>query len=225
MVDAKRGKTFSKLAKVISIAVRDKGGDPDMNPQLRTAIEAAQQANMPKENIERAIKKGTGELEEVSLEEITLEIFGPEGVAILVEGITDNKNRTLSEIKKLLSQYHAKLANEGSVRWMFSKKGTIRMPVAEGTNREGLELKAIDAGAEDTLWDEEGFTVITAPENMEAVKQTLQKEGFSIESSTLEWVPKDSIQLDGRREEKLKKLFEALDEHDDVQEIYSNAAI
>lgn len=161
IVDAKRGKVFGKLAKIISIAAREKGGDLGMNPRLRIAIETAQKANMPKENIARAIKRGTGELEGMKLEEIILEIYGPEGIAILVEAITDNKNRTLSEIKKILSEHNAKLGEAGSVRWAFEKQGS-------------------------------------------------------------EWVPKFPMDISEEQRRKLEKLFEALDEHDDVQEIYSN---
>lgn len=159
--DAKRGKLFSKLGKMISIAAREKGRDEAMNPKLRLAIKKAQEANMPKENIERAIKRGTGELEGITLEEITLEMYGPEGIAIIVEGITDNKNRTLSEIKKLLSAHNAKLATEGSVQWAFTKSGS-------------------------------------------------------------EWIPKFPMEVSGQQRKGLEKLFEALDDYEDVQEIYSN---
>jgi len=224
LVDAKRGKVFGKLAKIISLAAREKGGDPGMNPRLRIAIETAQGANMPKENIERAIKRGTGELEGVKLEEITLEIYGPQGVAILVEGITDNKNRTLSEMKKLLTEHQAKLATEGSVRWMFHQKGAISIKTEGATNHDELELTAIDAGAEDTSWDEEEFTVFTAPENMDTLKQNLESKGLHVDSASLQWLPQTPIQVDEKRREKLEKLFEALDEHEDVQEIYSNVA-
>jgi len=161
VTDAKRGKLFGKLGKTISIAAREKGGDPSMNPRLRMAIDSAQTANMPKENIERAIKKGTGELEGVKLEEITLEVYGPDGIAILVEAITDNKNRTLSEIKKLLSGHNAKLVPEGSAKWAFAK-------------------------------------------------------------SENEWVATSPMDVSAEQRTKLEKLFDALDEHDDVQEIYSN---
>lgn len=161
VVDAKRGKLFSKLAKIIAVAAREKGGDLTMNPRLRIAIETAQKANMPKENVERAIKRGTGELEGIKLEEITLEVYGPEGIAILVEGITDNKNRTINEIKKILSEHNAKLGQEGSARWAFERQGE-------------------------------------------------------------EWVAKFPMEVSQEQREKLEKLFEALDEHDDVQEIYSS---
>lgn len=219
--DAKRGKVFSKLGKIISIAAREKGSDPAMNPRLRVAIEKAQQANMPKDNIERAIKRGTGELEGVNLEEITLEIYGPEGIAILVEGITDNKNRTLSEIKRILSQHNAKLATEGSVKWMFSQRGAVSVRAMDNSKEEA-ELKAIDAGAEDIVWDEDNLLIYTAPEKIESVKQNLEKEGLTIESSAIEWLAQDAVEINSKQKESLDKLFEALDEYEDVQEVYSN---
>lgn len=220
--DAKRGKVFSKLGKTISVAARDHGPDPASNPTLRVAIEKAREANMPNDNIERAIKRGTGELEGAKLEEITLEIFGPEGAAILAEGITDNKNRTLSDIKKILSGHNAKLANEGGVKWMFSRKGVLTIN-ARGKNREALELTVIDAGAEDLLWNDEGDLVVyTSPETLDEVKQKLEKEGLVIISSGLEWMPQNPIDLGPEQRMKLEKLFEALDEYEDVQEIYSN---
>jgi YebC/PmpR family DNA-binding regulatory protein len=223
LVDAKRSKLFSKLAKIISVAAREKGGDPAMNPRLRIAMETAQKANMPKENVERAIKRGTGELEGAKLEEITLEVYGPQGVAILVEGITDNKNRTLNEIKSILSGHGAKLANEGGVKWMFAQRGTIYIRNEENSKKkEGLELAAIDAGAEDFIWAEDTLSLITAPEKLESVKHALENLGIKIESASLEWVAKNPIDVAEEKRAKLEKLFEALDDYEDVQEIYSN---
>lgn len=220
--DAKRGNLFSKLGKMLSIAARDKGGDPEANPQLRVTIEKAKGANMPNENIERAIKRGTGGLEGVTLEEIILEIYGPEGVAILVEGITDNKNRTLSEIKNILSRHNAKLANEGGVKWMFARKGVISVK-SEVRNKEDAELKAIDAGADDMSWDEEGsLQVYASQENLEMVKQNLEKAGLRPESAELAWIPQNPLEATDAQRVKLEKLFEALDDYEDVQEIYSN---
>ncbi|MBI1888771.1 MAG: YebC/PmpR family DNA-binding transcriptional regulator [Candidatus Spechtbacteria bacterium] len=221
--DAKRGKTFSKLGKIISVTVREKGGDPAMNPRLRIAIETAQKANMPKDNIERAIKKGMGELEGATLETILLEIYGPEGIAILVEGITDNKNRTLSEIKKILHGHQAKLASEGSVKWMFKPTGilTLKTPSTEA-EKEKLELAIIDAGAEDLEWNDDLLFVYTLPEKLDLTKQALEAKSHQIESAALGWTPKNPVEIDETKREKLEKLFEALDEYDDVQEIYSN---
>ncbi len=219
--DVKRGKVFSKLGKMISVAARDHGGDPDSNPRLRIAIEKARDANMPNPNIERAIKRGTGELAGIKLEEITLEIFGPQGIVILAEAITDNKNRTLSEIKRILSEHNAKLASEGSVRWMFSQKGVIALNSA-GRAKDELELKVIDAGAEDMSWNEDTLTIYTPPEKMDAVKQNLDKLGLTAESSAIEWLAENPIKLNEEQRQKLEKLFDALDNYEDVQEIYSN---
>lgn len=219
--DERRGKLFSKLAKMIAVAAREKGPDPAMNARLRMAVETAHSANMPKENIERAIKKGVGELEGSKLEEITLEVYGPEGTAMIVECITDNKNRTLSEIKKILSAHNAKLAQEGGVRWMFEQRGVIRAQNASAS-KESMELAAIDAGAEDIAWNNDILVVYVAQEKINETKQILERQEFSIESASLEWVPKNTVQISEQQREELEKLFEALDEYDDVQEIYSN---
>ena len=217
IADAKRGKIFSKMARVITIAAKEKGADPDTNPGLRMAIDQAKKVNMPKDNIERAIKKGTGELAGDHLEEITLEAYGPEKTAIILEGITDNRNRTLSEVKIILNQYNGKLANEGSVKWLFDKKGIIVLNV-EGKDKEELELAVIEAGADDITWEENLLHIYTKPEELEKVKKNL--EGNDIESANLGWKPKETIEVS--RMESIQKLFEALDDNDDVQEIYSN---
>jgi len=221
--DAKRGKIFSKLGKLISVAAREKGGDPSMNPRLRIAIETAQKANMPKENIERAVKKGAGEDGSEKLEEVTLEAYGPDGVAILIEVITDNKNRTLGDIKGVLSKHNGKLASEGSVKWMFSQKGSITVDVAN-LDKESAELKAIDAGAENIEWQGDELIVYTNLENTEDAKQKLTDYGLPVQSSSVQWVPQNPIKIDERQKEKLNRFFEALDDYDDVQEIYSNIA-
>jgi len=220
-MDAKKGKVFGKLAKIISVAAREKGGDPSMNPRLRIAIETAQKANMPKDNIERAIKKGTGELEGAQFEEIIIEIYGPEGVAILVEAITDNKNRTISEIKGILSRHNGKMASEGSVKWMFAQRGTIRVN-DEGLDKDALELVAIESGADDMEWNDKELTVYASLENMENVKEEFEKKNFIPESATVEWVAQNPVEITDAQRSKLENLFEALDEYDDVQEIYSN---
>lgn len=219
--DAKKGKIFGKLGKLISIAAREKGGDPNMNPRLRLSIEMAQEANMPKENIERAIKRGIGEAEGVNLEELTMEAYGPDGVALLIEIITDNKNRTLSEIKTLLSKHGGKLASEGSVKWMFSQRGAIRL-AAEDQLKEDMELKAIDAGADDISWNNDELIVYTKFEDMEDVKQKLHNNNLNIKSSSIEWTAQNPIEIGESQKNKVENLFEALDEYDDVQEIYSN---
>lgn len=240
LTDKKRGQIFSKITRTITIAVKEGGGDPAANSKLRLAIEAAKNANLPKENVERAIKRGTGELADEKLEEFTFEAFGPQGIAIIIEGITDNKNRALGEIKQILSQNGGKLANEGSVRWLFEKKGVItinpndqtpRLPsaIAEGDggqtitkNKEELELMAIEAGAEDIYWQENLLDIYTKTENLETVKKTMEGKGIKIESASLGWVAKETVDIDKKSRDAAEKIFEILDESDSVQDIYSN---
>ncbi|MCD6402512.1 YebC/PmpR family DNA-binding transcriptional regulator [bacterium] len=224
--DLKKGQIFSKLSRAISIAARSGGPDPETNPNLRIAIERAKDFNMPKENIERAIKRGTGEIEGVHFENILLEAYGPGGVAIIIEGITDNKNRTISQIKQILSKYNGKLAQEGSVRWLFERKGVITVntkdQIPDVKSKEDLELKAIEAGAEDIYWHNDLLDIYTKIEDLEKVKRNLEKEEVKIEDATLDWVAKKQIEIPEKEREALEKLFEALDESEDVQEIYSN---
>jgi len=225
--DKKRGKIFSKLSRMISVAAKS-GGDVETNPKLRMAVEQAKGANMPKDKIERAIKRGTGELAGEKLEEVVIEAFGPGKTAIIIEGITDNKNRTLSEIKQILSQHSGKMANEGSVRWLFDKKGVITLEkekqLEKFKEKESLELAAIEAGAEDIYWhqDKDVLDVYTKPEELEQVKKNLEKAGIKISSSSLDWVAKETIEASEEEKGACEKLFEALDENDAVQEIYSN---
>jgi YebC/PmpR family DNA-binding regulatory protein len=220
--DAKKGKIFSKMARVITIAVKDKGPDITSNIQLKAAIEKAKEFNMPKENIERAIKKGTGELAGENLEEVSFEGFGPGGISIIIEGITDNKNRTLGEIKGILSQHNGKMAGEGAVKWMFERKGFILAPI-EGKTKEDAELLGIEAGADDVNWHENKLEIYTSPEDLENVKKNLEEKGLYTESSALEWKAKEEIVLDEKDTQKARQLFEALDENDAIQDIYSNA--
>ena len=227
ITDKKRGQIFSKLSLVISVAAR-KGEDPEMNPALRIAIEKAKAVNMPKGNIERAIKKGTGELEEGELEEFVFEAIGPGNTGIIIEGITDNKNRALNQVKQALKQNKGKLAETGSVRWRFERKGVISLPMIDdqlAISKEGLELKAIEAGAEDLRWQEDFLEVITKVEDLEKVKENLEKEGIKIESVSLDWVEKNPVEVPEKEREDCEKLFEALNESEDIQEIYSNLKI
>jgi len=219
--DAKRGKIFGKLARLIIIAAKD-GGDPQVNSKLREAIDYARSFNLPKDNIERAIRKGTGELGGALLEAYVLEIYGPGGIPIICEIITDNKNRTLSEIKTILNKYGGKLAREGSVAWMFDKKGIIIVKGSTST-REELELLAIDAGAEDVRWqDEHTLEIYTKSEELAKTKTALAKQKIEIESATLGWIPKEGTEMNESTKEKLTKLFEELDEQEDIQDIFSN---
>ena len=221
--DKKRAKIFSKISRQIAVAARE-GKDPETNPKLRMAIEMAKEFNMPNENIERAIKRGSGEIEGEKLEEVTFECLGPGNVAIIIEGITDNKNRTLSEIKQILQKEGGKLADEGSLRWQFKRMGTIRVN-AQNVNKEDLELLAIDLGAQDFKWRNSMLEIYTKPENLERIKSKLEERKIPIESAQLEWVPEQEIEVSKKEKEALERLFEALDENDAVQEIYSNLKI
>ena len=222
--DKKRGKIFSRLSKIITLAAKDKGGDPETNPSLRLAIDKAKEQNMPKDNIERAVKRGTGELVGENLEEVTFEAYGPGGIAVIIEGITENKNRTLSEIKMALSQNNGKLANEGSVKWMFEKRGCIIIDIKnqDPTTKDDLELIAIEGGAQDTLWQSDIFIIYTKIDNLEGTRKNLLEKGIKIESASLDWVPKEEISINGKDKESCEKLFESLDEVEAIQEIYSN---
>jgi len=223
ITDAKRGKVFSKLARQISVAVREKGSDPETNSGLRLVIEKAKSVNMPKDNIERAIKRGTGELAEEKLEEVIYEAYGPGGIAIIIEGITDNKNRALGEIKQILNQAGGKLADSGSVKWMFERKGAITVNNEQKTMiKEDLEMKAIEAGADDIYWHKEILDIYTKSENLEKVKKNLEEQEIKAESASLDWVAKDEIELGEKEKKAAERLFELLDENDAVQEIYSN---
>ena len=221
--DAKKGKVYSKYGRLITIAVKDGGGsgDPEKNSKLKTVIEQAKNANMPKENIERAIKRGTGELAGESLETISYEGFGPGGIAVVVSGITDNTNRTLNEIKSIFNQNNGKMAGEGAVKWMFENKGTITVPV-EGTTKEDIELMAIELGAEDVSAKETSVEIYTKPENLELVKKALEAKGIKIESASLDFVAKEEVVISEKEKEQAQRLFDALDENDAVNEIYSN---
>jgi YebC/PmpR family DNA-binding regulatory protein len=220
---AKKGRIYSKYGRLITIAVKDGGGsgDPEKNSKLKAVIEQAKNMNMPKENIERAIKKGTGELAGEALEEVVFEGFGPGGIALMITGITDNKNRTLSDVKVALNQNGGKMAGEGAVKWMFDRKGVIVVN-GEGKTKEDLELAAIEAGAEDVKWHENALDVFTSPEDLEKVKKALEEKQLKIDSSSLDWVAKEEVEISQKDKEMAERLFEALDENDAVQDIYSN---
>ncbi len=226
LTDKKRGQMFSKMARVIWVAVKQGGPNPETNSKLRLAIETAHSVMMPKENIERAIKRATGELPGEKLEEVLFEAYGPGRIAIIIEGITDNKNRTLGEIKQILNQNNGKLAGEGSVKWMFERKGCILLD-KRGQNeslgdKEKLEMMTIEAGVQDLYWHNDLLDVYTKIEELEKVKKNLEEKGIKIESASLDWVPKEEVSLDEKTKEACQKLFDALDENEAVQEIYSN---
>jgi len=221
--DAQRGRVFSKMAREIAIAARS-GLNLETNAKLRVILEKAKSFNMPHENIERALKKASGEEGGVVLEEVLFEAYGPGGIAILIEGITDNNKRTVSEIKQALIQHGGKFVESGSVKWLFGRKGVIVVPLAEnsGLSREDLELKAIDAGAEDVYWHTDSLDVYSQPENLDKIKKNLESLGIKIESASMGWVPKEDVAIEEKDKETCQRLFESLDENEAVTEIYSN---
>ncbi len=216
--DKKRSNLFTKLANLISVAARS-GGDPTMNFSLRLAIDKAKAANMPKENIDRAIKRGTGELGGQRVEEELYEVYGPSRTAILIEATTDNKNRAVAEIKTILNKAGSKLASSGSVAYLFLRKGVIK---TSGDRGEETELKIIDSGADDYEKIEGGYLVYTKMENLRLVSDALTNGGFEIESAELSWEPKDTVTLSEEESEKVIKLLESLDDLDDVSNVSSN---
>lgn len=223
VLDSKRGKIFTKLIKEITIAARD-GGDPNGNPRLRLAVDNAKAQNMPLDNIERAIKKATGELEGVTYHELTYEGFGPAGVAVLVEVATDNKNRTVAEVRHLFSKNGGGMGETGSVAWMFDRKGIITIP-AEGKKEDDVMETVLDAGADDLTTEEDFFEVQTTIESFETVRKTLVDKKFTIENASLQWIAKNMIEVKGEDAEKVMKMIEALEDLDDVQNVFSNADI
>ena len=219
--DAKRGKIFTKLIREITIAARDGGGDSDTNPRLRLALANAKSENMPKDTIERAVKKGTGELESESLLETVYEGYGPGGGAVLVEVLTDNKNRTVSEIRRAFAKFGGNLGESGCVSWIFEKKGRIEF-VSENTDEDVLFDTALNLGAEDVV-DEKGFySVLTLLDGFEDIRQGLESEGFAISNSEISMIPSNSIKIEGKSAEHMLKMLEMLEDCDDVQNVYSN---
>lgn len=222
-VDARRGKAFTKIVKEISIAARLGGGDPSGNPRLRTAIDKAKEVNMPGDNIKRAIMKGTGELPGVSYEEAIYEGYGPGGAAILMEILTDNKNRTIPEIRHIMSKSGGNMGEAGCVAWMFEKKGYILIEKTK-TDEDTLMSVALDAGAEDMKNDpkEDNFEIITVPENMVKVKALIEAAGIPVSLAEITMLPKSYATLDEKQAEQMLRLIEALEDHDDVQNVYTN---
>jgi YebC/PmpR family DNA-binding regulatory protein len=221
-LDAKRGKLFTKLIKEITVAARAGGsGDINTNARLRKAVSDAKAGNMPNDTIERAIKRGTGELEGVNYEEITYEGYGPAGVAVLLEVMTDNRNRTVSEVRHLFSKNGGNLGESGSVAWMFHKKGSILVSRDARSEDELLEI-ALNAGAEDMKSDEDSYEIITAPEDFDAVLEAVKAAGVEPLSAEVSMLPQNYIHIEGKDAAQMLKLYEALDDHDDVQKVYAN---
>jgi YebC/PmpR family DNA-binding regulatory protein len=218
--DAKRGSLFTKLIKEITIAARG-GGKPENNPRLRVAIERAKEQSMPADNIERAVKKGTGELEGVSYEDITLEGYGPGGVAIYVEGVSDNKNRTTSEVRTIFSKNGGNMAGAGSVAWMFEKKGYIVISKAT-IDEDKLMGIALDAGAEDMVVEEENYAIKTSPTDFFKVKKAIDDSKIKTEDAEITLLPKSTVKVTGDDVRKILNLVDTIEEHEDVQHVYAN---
>ncbi|MGH9487956.1 MAG: YebC/PmpR family DNA-binding transcriptional regulator [Terriglobales bacterium] len=219
--DAKRGRIFTRLIKEIAIAARAGGGDADSNPRLRSAVLAAKAENMPADNIKRAIQRGTGELPGIVYEEFSLEGYGPGGVAVLMDITTDNRNRTVSEIRHLMSRNHGNMGEAGSVAWMFKKRGTLSVPKAAAAE-DDLMAAVLDAGADDMVDDGESWEVLTAPEAFEPVLNAIKERKIEPANAEVAMIPQNYIKLSGKDAEQMIKLLEALDESDDITHVYSN---
>jgi YebC/PmpR family DNA-binding regulatory protein len=219
--DAKRGRVFTRIIKELTVAARLGGGDPDGNPRLRTVLLAAKAANMPKDNIEKAIKKGTGELPGVSYEEIAYEGYGPGGVAVYVRALTDNRNRTLPEIRHLFTKYGGNLGESNCVSWMFEKKGYIVVPKGKAAEEDLLEV-VLDAGGDDVRDDGENWEILTPTDRLDAVKEALAARSIPCATAEISMVPKTSVKLEGKKAQQLLAMMEALEDHDDVQNVWAN---
>ncbi len=222
VTDGARGRLFTRLIKEITIAARDGGGNPDANPRLRLAINTAKAANMPADNIKRAIQKGTGELPGVAYEELTYEGYGPGGVAIILEVVTDNNNRTVSEMRHAFSRNNGNLGQSGSVSWMFHRKGNIVIPKAVAMSEDDLLGIILEIGADDMQTDEDSYIVTTSPQSFEPVRKALEDRGIKIESAALQMIPQNTIKVTGKEAEQVLRLMEVLEEHEDVQNAYAN---
>ena len=224
ITDARRGKLFTKLIKEITVAARFGGGDPAANPRLRTAIQAGKNENMPKDNIERAIKKGTGELEGVNYEESIYEGYGPGGAAVFIESLTDNKNRAVADIRHILSKAGGNLGSNGCVAWIFEKKGYIVVE-NDAVDEDTLMEVAIDAGAEDVREDDSNYEIITDPKDFEAVKAAIEEQSVPYIAAEITMLPQSTVNLQGKEAEQMVTLMETLEDCDDVQKVYTNADI
>jgi YebC/PmpR family DNA-binding regulatory protein len=219
--DAKRGRAFTKVIREITIAARVGGGDPDSNPRLRTAILAAKNENMPSDNIERALARGTGTLEGEQYEEVKFEGYGPGGVGIIIEVVSTNRNRVVSEIRHMMNKHGGNLAENGAVGWMFHRKGDIVVSKEKADEDKMLSI-VLDAGAEDLQDDGEAWQVLTPPEAFEPVREALTKAGITPDSAEVGWVPQNYVKLTGTQAAQMLRLMEALEEHDDIQKVYAN---
>jgi YebC/PmpR family DNA-binding regulatory protein len=219
--DAKRGRIFTRVIKEITVAARSGGGDPDANPRLRAAMAAAKAENMPAENIKRAVKRGTGELPGVNYEETSYEGYGPHGVAMLVQVATDNKNRTVADIRHLFSKFGGNMGEDGCVAWIFQKQGTITVPQRRASEDDILAI-VLKAGAEDLADDGDHWEILTSPEALEAVTQALKEAGVEVSNAEVSMIPQTTVKLEGRSAEQMIRFMETLEDHEDVQNVYSN---
>ena len=219
--DAKRGRVFTKIIKEITVAARVGGGDPNGNPRLRTVVAAAKAANMPKDNIDKAIKKGTGELPGVSYEEVSYEGYGPGGVAVYVQAVTDNRNRTLPEIRHLFSKYGGNLGESNCVSWMFEKKGYIVVAKSSVPEEALLEL-VLESGGDDVREDGTNWEVLSPPERLEQVRESITAKGIAVATAEVSMVPKNTVKLEGKKAQQVLSMMEGLEEHEDVQNVWAN---
>ncbi len=220
-LDAKRGKVFTRIIKELTVAARGGGGDPDMNPRLRTIIADAKAANMPAENIKRAIRRGTGEEPGVSYEEVSYEAYGPGGAAVILDTLTDNKNRTVGELRHTLEKHGGNLAAAGAVAWMFTKKGYIVVEKSKA-DEEKLMNAVLEAGADDFQDDDDNWEVLTTPDVFQAVHEAVKALGIEPAAASVSMIPQNYVKLEGKVAQQMLKLMEVLEDHDDVQHVYSN---
>jgi YebC/PmpR family DNA-binding regulatory protein len=220
-MDAERGKAFTKLAREIIVAAKAGGGNPDANARLRLAIQKARESSMPADNIKRAIQRGTGELDGINYDEISYEAYGPGGAAVMVDTLTDNRNRTVADLRNLFSKHGGSLGEQGCVAWIFDPKGIISVP-KEKTNEEAVMMAALEAGAEDVRAEEETYDVITAPEDLAAVRQALENAKIPFLMAETTMLPKSTVELQGKEAQQMLRLLESLEDHDDVQQVYAN---
>jgi YebC/PmpR family DNA-binding regulatory protein len=221
VADAKKGATYTKIIKELTILAREGGGNPDTNPRLRAVMQKAKEANMPNDNVKMAIKRGTGEIPGIVYESVTYEAYGPGGVAILVEALTDNKNRTTAELRNVMSKKGGNMAGAGSVSWMFVKKGYILIEKTQAKEDELMTI-ALEAGAEDFKSDDKNFEITTSVQDLEKVKQAIQDKGIKWQDAELTMIPSSSVKVAGNEARQVLSLVEALEEHDDVQQVYAN---
>jgi YebC/PmpR family DNA-binding regulatory protein len=222
--DAKRGKLFTQLAREITVAARDGGGNPEFNFTLRLAVDKAKAANMPKDNIERAVKRGTGELKGAELEEIVYEAYAPHGVGLLIKTLTDNRNRAVSELRRVMTRQGGSMAEAGSVSWQFDRKGYIAI-ASDGTDPDAVFETAVDAGAEDVIFSDDMIEVFAMPEDFQGVRQALEDSGANFETAELTMVPKNTLTLEENETFKVMEVITNLEDLDDTQEVYSNLDI